>query len=118
MSTGCYLRLLARIHVSDHPTEHFPQHLVNRACRHRPLVGPESDLAAAAAYKPPSMWSALLSGLGSIGVGAGAKGGPYAGFNYPTSFAPDLSGDDVSLSEAAKAGVQSGLSFNPTGTVF
>jgi len=76
------------------------------------------DLAAAAAYKPPSMWSALLSGLGSIGVAAGAKGGSFAGFNYPTSFASE-SGDDASLSEAAKAGVQSGLTFNPwTGSVF
>jgi hypothetical protein len=93
---------------------------VNNAAEGRKaLVGPESDLAAAAAYKPPSMWSALLSGLGSIGVAAGAKGGSFAGYNYPTDFAPDLSGDDVSLSEAAKAGVQSGLKFNAwTGNVF
>ncbi len=92
---------------------------VNNAAEGRKaLVGPESDLAAAAAYKPPSMWSALLSGLGSIGVAAGAKGGSFAGFNYPTSFASE-SGDDASLSEAAKAGVQSGLTFNPwTGSVF
>jgi hypothetical protein len=80
-------------------------------------VGPESDLAAA--YKPPSMWSALLSGLGSIATGAAAKGGSFAGFNYPDSYAPDLAGDDASLSEAAKAGVKSGLKFNSwTGTVF
>jgi hypothetical protein len=76
------------------------------------LVGPESDLAAAAAYKPPSMWSALLSGLGSIGVAAGAKGGSFAGFNYPSDFVPDLTGEDVSLADAAKEGVKSGLKMN------
>jgi len=122
MSTGRYLRQLARIHVSNHPTEHFPQHLDNRACRHRPGVGPECDLAAAAAYKPPSMWKALLSGLGSIGVAAGARGGSFAGYNYPapgSDFAPDLDYTDASLSEAAKAGVQSGLKFSPwTGNVW
>jgi hypothetical protein len=74
---------------------------------------------AAAAYKPPSMWSALLSGLGSIGVAAGARGGPFAGYNYPTDFVPDLAGDDVSLSDAAKEGVNSGLKFNAwTGNVW
>jgi len=39
----------------------------------------------------------------------------------PVSYSPrpDLSYDDASLSEAAKAGVQSGLTLNPwTGTVF
>jgi hypothetical protein len=96
---------------------------VNNAAEGRKaLVGPESDLAAAAAYKPPSMRSAPLSGLGSIGVGAGAKGGSFAGFNYPapgSDFAPDLDYTDASLSEAAQAGVKSGLKFNPwTGTVF
>jgi glycine cleavage system pyridoxal-binding protein P len=96
---------------------------VNNAAEGRKaLVGPESDLAAIEAYKPPSMWSALLSGLGSIGVAAGAKGGPFAGYNYPapgSDFAPDLDYLDASLSEAAKAGVKSGLKFNPwTGSVF
>jgi hypothetical protein len=96
---------------------------VNNAAEGRKaLVGSESDLAAAAAYKPPSIWGPLLSGLGSIAVGAGAKGGSFAGFNYPapgSDFAPDLDYTDASLSEAAKAGVKSGLKFNPwNGTGF
>jgi hypothetical protein len=93
---------------------------VNNAAEGRKaLAGPESDLAAAAAYKPPSMWSALLSGLGSIGVAAGARGGPFAGYNYPTDFVPHLAGDDVSLSDAAKEGAKSGLKFNAwTGNVW
>jgi hypothetical protein len=88
------------------------------------LVQPESDLAAAAAYKPPSIWGPLLAGAGSIMAAAGGRGGPFAGpkgsFDYPDSFAPDITpGVDESLSEAAKAGVQSGLTFNPwTGTIF
>jgi hypothetical protein len=45
-------------------------------------------------------------------VAAGAKGGPFSGYRYPDNFAPDLSGDDVSLSDAAKEGVKSGLKFN------
>jgi hypothetical protein len=93
---------------------------VNNAAEGRKaLVQPEADLAAAAAYKPPSMWGPLLAGAGSVLTGMGAKGGSFAGFNYPTDFAPDLSGDDVNLSEAAKAGAQSGLKFSPwSGTVF
>jgi hypothetical protein len=46
----------------------------NYAEGRKALVGPESDLAGAAAYKPPSIWPALLSGAGSIMAGAGGKG--------------------------------------------
>jgi hypothetical protein len=37
LSTGYWLRLLARINVSNHPTQHFPQRLDNRACCRRPV---------------------------------------------------------------------------------
>src|SRR5262249_8012648 len=30
------------------------------------LIGPEQDLAAAAAYRPPSPWGSLLSGTGNL----------------------------------------------------
>lgn len=97
--------------------------VVNNAAEGRKaLVGPESDLAAAAAYRPPSIWGPLLSGLGSLGIGAGANtlGGSgsstFGGFNY-NNFIPGMSGSDVA--GAAKAGVQSGLQFDPlTGAVF
>lgn len=51
------------------------------------LVQPEADLAAAAAYKPPSIWGPLLSGIGSIATAAGGSklGGGFSGGNI---FAP------------------------------
>jgi hypothetical protein len=42
----------------------------------------------------------------------GWKGGSFAGFNYPSDFVPDLTGEDVSLADAAKEGVKSGLKMN------
>jgi hypothetical protein len=85
------------------------------------LVQPESDLAAAAAYRPPSIWGPLLSGLGSIAVGFGGRslgGFDYGGANL-AAFDPtgELTGQD--LHEAELAGRASGLISNPfTGTVF
>jgi hypothetical protein len=92
----------------------------NYAEGRKALVGPESDLAAAAAYRPPSIWGPLLSGLGGIALNAGGSGKfSPGGFNYSSGFDPSglLSGSD--MNEAATAGVKSGLTFNPfTGTVF
>lgn len=57
--------------------------VVNNAAEGRKaLIQPESDMAAAAAYKPPSIWGPLLSGAGSIAAaagGAGIGGGAGAG---------------------------------------
>jgi hypothetical protein len=54
----------------------------NYAEGRKALVGPEGDMAAAAAYKPPSIWGPLLQGAGSIASaagGAGLGGGGFAG---------------------------------------
>lgn len=45
------------------------------------LVGPEGDMAAAAAYQPPSIWGPLLSGAGSIASAAGGAGLGGGGFS-------------------------------------
>jgi len=39
------------------------------------LLGPEQDLAQAAAYKTPSPWPGLLQGVGSLLGSASGKGG-------------------------------------------
>lgn len=44
----------------------------------RHLLGPEQDLAAAAAYKPPSIWGQLLTGAGNMmGAAAGGRAAPW-----------------------------------------
>lgn len=40
------------------------------------LIGPEQDAAAAAAYRPPSLWGPLLQGAGQLGA---AYAGYWAG---------------------------------------
>lgn len=59
----------------------------NMAHGRKGLIGPEGDLAAAAAYKPPSPWGAVLSGAGSAlagyggaNLGGGGSGGWTGGY--------------------------------------
>jgi hypothetical protein len=42
------------------------------------LIGPEQDAAAAAVYRPPSLWGPLLQGAGQLGA---AYAGAHAGTN-------------------------------------
>src|SRR5882672_2307452 len=63
--------------------------------------------------QPPSnnMFNQLNSAI------MGGPSNTYGGFNYSNQFAPGLSGSD--LAEAAQAGAQSGLTFDPsTGTMY
>lgn len=60
----------------------------NYAEGRKALVQPEADLAAAAAYKPPSIWGSLLQGAGSIASAAGGSklgGGGFSGGLFGTS---------------------------------
>jgi hypothetical protein len=56
------------------------------------LIGPEQDLAGAAAYRPPSMWGSVLQGAGSVlGSYAGAHVSPNGAqlpFGAGSYFAP------------------------------
>lgn len=52
----------------------------NLAEGQKALIGPEQDAAAAAAYKPPSLWGPLLQGAGQLmTAGGGAGFGPKIG---------------------------------------
>jgi hypothetical protein len=55
------------------------------------LLGPEQDMAAAAAYKPPSIWGPILQGTGSIlsSYGGSKMGGnvaPSSGWDSGNTF--------------------------------
>lgn len=62
----------------------------------------------------------LSSSMSSLGQAFNSDGGPsstYGGFNY-NQFVPGSGVSGANLAQAAQAGVQSGLTFNPsTGTV-
>lgn len=65
----------------------------NFAEARKALVQPEADLAAAAAYKPPTLWGTLLSGAGTMMAAAGGKGllgggagGGFSGINDAGDF--------------------------------
>lgn len=60
----------------------------NYAEGRKALVNPEGDLAAAAAYQPPSIWGPILQGAGSIASaagGAGVGGALKAGTSNPVN---------------------------------
>jgi hypothetical protein len=59
------------------------------------LIGPEQDLAGAAAYKTPSPWPALLQGLGSmLGSYAGRGGNRQSSGGAQPQYYPSGSGGD------------------------
>jgi hypothetical protein len=62
------------------------------------LLGPEQDMAAAAAYKPPSIWGPILSGAGSIMSGAGGAA-IGRGFNVSPTPTPSWNSSNTFLQQ-------------------
>jgi hypothetical protein len=78
------------------------------------LSGQGNTASGPLGQQPPSMLSAFNTGLGNLGDNGPSS--TFGGFNYSNNYDPNLSGQQ--LLQAAAAGTQSGLQFNPvTGTV-